>query len=546
MDPNWKCVKPIMQDQDHLLYACAKGDLKTMKGILADTERWRLENECRDNHHWTALHHAVDNGSIECVRLLLDNPTHVPIFAQTFEGQTALHLACERSGTSAELVRMLLEAYPDLVPMQNNEDVCALYLAIERGRDDLTKLIIEVGQADVNNEDLDGEYALFYAIRAQNYKLVVYLLSSTNSHVTKLNANNIDPLTLDLNLFRRQPRSPLHLSCLKLLATKYYQKSHSINGIITQIFTCINHRDSEMCTFFLDCFYLDARFNAEYAAVLQSICAADTLTECFKLYMVLSLHDSVNPMHRSSDATFCQHYSNGLSKIGANVLFALFALTVDDLTTYRQIAEPWWKVYAKVANAVMSNWAAIEVISGHHILWQFVSYMFRGNPEYTTVHFLQFTRELSVVPASRAVKMELLFQQYVSRVSNHFNSTDRKIMDFLLVFDTATYPHGHLCQDELVRQYCNQTFRDTGDVIKDIKTYQRLIKSWPDQSTRSPNTLFNITRAFIRERVFKTTADRRVSSKTVVDLWALPLPLVVKAKLTYNHILLDLDQVGHI
>lgn len=524
---------------NNLLCACSNGDLQNIKRILADPLLRRSENSRRDNHNWTGLHHAIKKGDFDCVRAMLNSP-HVPVYAKTFEGMTALHLACDLPGTSPDVVRLLVEKYPDLIESVNNERVCALHLAIDRNRSDLAKMLIEIGNANVNSVDLDGEYALFYAIRRQNYSLIEYLLHSTNSHVSEVNANNIDPLTLDLHLFRIQPRTRLHFECLQKLAFAYYKESKSVNILINQIFTCIGFRDSEMCNFFLYEFYVKSINNPGYANDLRIICESDSLTDCFKLCLVASLHDTVNPIENSPDPIFCQSYRNWINQTCNNAIFLLFTVIANDMNTYHRIANYWWRIYSDVGTMDSRNSDAVDVLTcnfklklPHYFLGDM---MCNAEHVYTTNDCLHFILAMSREPANLAINIELLFSKYIVDCidNNYYLNFNRRLFAFLLVFVTEIYPYGFLCHIESDRHDCNEAFEGTDDICKDIKKYLTLMETIKDEP-RKPHTLFNITRTKIREIIFSRENPHGK------DLWSLPLPLTLKAKLTYNTIF-DLDQ----
>lgn len=161
-----------------LLKACADGNLHRIKVILRSTKGRHVKVQERDNHNWTCLHHAVKNGNIECVKYLL-TIKELDTIAETYEGETALQLACSIPNVPLEMVFILLEANKDLVNFVNNEEVDALQYAIMQKRLDVVKLLIDSG-APANHLDLDGDTALHIASRILETDIVRYLIYETD------------------------------------------------------------------------------------------------------------------------------------------------------------------------------------------------------------------------------------------------------------------------------------------------------------------------------------------------------------------------------
>lgn len=523
---------------DNLLCACSEGNLTNIKRILADPKLRRSENRRRDNHNWTGLHHAIKNGNIECLRELLNSP-HVQVTAKTFEGLTALHLACQLPNTSPDVVRLLIEKHPNLVKSVTKENVTALLIAIESNRGDLAKLLIEIGNADVNCEDWDGEYALFYAIRAENYSFAQYLLNSTTTHVTKVNRNGIDPLTLDLHLWQLEERSPLRLDFLKQIACLYFKQSKSIKVLTKHIFTLIDFNDNDLSQIFLEEFYLKSEFNQAYVNDLVKICALP-LIACDKLYLVVSLHESVNPVNGDKhDEIFFERYKHWLEHKHKNPICPLFVLIAEDLPTYYRIAEHWWRIYAQVVCAHLRyNFAVRVLLSSDDAHLPLARRRYQRL--YSTDHYLQFIRQLNTAPASFSMNIELLFEYYIKRcLTNNlgfeFFKRTRKIIAVLLAFNKITHPYGFMCYEESLRGECNAAFESTGDICKDLVAYQQLYDMISvKKHVSQPITLFSLARTKIRDIMFARSPSQGA------DLWRLPLPTAIIASLTYNT-LLDVD-----
>lgn len=165
-----------------LLKHCADGNLLQIKSLLSRVKSRRNKVQVRDNHNWTCLHHAVKNGSVECIKFLLTIP-ELDTTVETFEGETALHIACSIPNISLEIISVLLEANVDLINFVNNEEVDLLQCAIVQKRLDIVKLLVGKG-APVNKQDLDGDTALHIAANESQLDIIRYLLYATDCDPT--------------------------------------------------------------------------------------------------------------------------------------------------------------------------------------------------------------------------------------------------------------------------------------------------------------------------------------------------------------------------
>lgn len=163
-----------------LLKHCAEGNLTEITAALKHNRSTRIN--VRDNHNWTCLHHAVTSGNVECIKYLL-TINELDTTAETFEGETALHIACNIPNVSLEIISTLIEANPDLVNYVNNEEVDLLHCAIVCGRLDIVEVLIANG-APVNKQDLDGDTALHIAAINLKLDVIQYLLYETQCDPT--------------------------------------------------------------------------------------------------------------------------------------------------------------------------------------------------------------------------------------------------------------------------------------------------------------------------------------------------------------------------
>ncbi|KAG4070320.1 hypothetical protein HA402_009399 [Bradysia odoriphaga] len=229
---------------------CFEGNIDGIKSALnrAKTSRGReLMVQKGDNHNWTGLHHAVRQGHVDCVKYLL-TLKGISTIAETFEGETALHIACSTPEPSLEIVTVLLEANPDLVNFVNNEEVDSLQCAINQRSLDIVKVLI-ANEHPVNNKDLDGDTALHIAAMEEQVDIIRFLLYEAKCDPTL--RNNMGQFACDLlfvkflNRIRRGPLQPDKLVCMEELA-RYTFNTHpedkeEMDGIHEMIFFCYHH-----------------------------------------------------------------------------------------------------------------------------------------------------------------------------------------------------------------------------------------------------------------------------------------------------------------
>lgn len=159
----------------NLFEACQSGNATDVKKFLSNKSRLKNQLNARDNHNWTPLHHAVNSDSLECVKLLLNEPG-IDTKAESFEGWSPLIIACSKPYyVKNDIAKALLEKDPDLINLVNNENETVVHLALQNRNYDLAELLID-SDFPVDWTDLDNETALHIAVRFNSKEMIKYLL----------------------------------------------------------------------------------------------------------------------------------------------------------------------------------------------------------------------------------------------------------------------------------------------------------------------------------------------------------------------------------
>ena len=101
-------------------------------------------DSCKTNDDaWRPLHIAAQNGHLDTVKLLTDIKQRDVIDAKTSTGVTPLYLAVQEG--RSEVVRLLMErgANPDV---ETSEGVTAIHVAVQNGHEDIVKLLLKTAK----------------------------------------------------------------------------------------------------------------------------------------------------------------------------------------------------------------------------------------------------------------------------------------------------------------------------------------------------------------------------------------------------------------
>jgi len=148
--------------------------------------------------HRTALHIAAENGSMDLVRILVEEG-NARQSLQTIHGDTALLLACRRGHHEVARYLLGLACTQDLTIRENNSYNC-LHLAVWSGSLEITKALLENGRVDINSQTNHGNTALTLALQGglASHAVIAELLIENGANV---------------NLKTSRDKSALHFIC---------------------------------------------------------------------------------------------------------------------------------------------------------------------------------------------------------------------------------------------------------------------------------------------------------------------------------------------
>ncbi|KAH9516075.1 E3 ubiquitin-protein ligase MIB1 [Dermatophagoides farinae] len=179
------------KDGDRAVHHAAFGDEPMVISVLAQAH---ADMNARNKRRQTPLHIAVNKGHIQVVRKLLDLGCHSSL--QDCEGDTPMHDAISKKRD--DILKLLLEFNADIT-LTNNNGFNALHHAALRGNSSATRILLEkLPRKWIVDEKKDDGYTALHLAALNNHTQVAELL-------IKVGKANMDLQNINL-------QTPLHLA----------------------------------------------------------------------------------------------------------------------------------------------------------------------------------------------------------------------------------------------------------------------------------------------------------------------------------------------
>ncbi|KAI8335762.1 ankyrin repeat-containing domain protein [Chlamydoabsidia padenii] len=192
----------------------------------------------QDSLGYTPLSNAIFAKAKTCVDLLVDTGASLDIV--DLQGNTLLHLAVSKQ--FMEAIKLLIKKKPDLIDQQNHRGLSPLAIAIGFGYQDVVKLLIEEGGADVDGKTRVAT-VLHHAV-TWNRMDALQALVDRGATINVVNAMEETPLLVAV-----QQRK---IDMVRYLVAKGADPSYSVDGtssssINAPLLYAANHGYTELC-----------------------------------------------------------------------------------------------------------------------------------------------------------------------------------------------------------------------------------------------------------------------------------------------------------
>ena len=152
----------------------------------------------------TPLHYAAYFGSLEVVKLFLENNNISLAYKLDKQGTSALHISAKKG--NCDVMSAILQNFPSTCELLDNKGRTALHHAVESGSTNAVKILLSslAFQDLINEQENDeGNTAMHLAAIKRRYKVLILL--AVNRRVEKSATNKEGKTTADIIQLDKQP-----------------------------------------------------------------------------------------------------------------------------------------------------------------------------------------------------------------------------------------------------------------------------------------------------------------------------------------------------
>nr|XP_048321124.1 ankyrin-3-like [Ziziphus jujuba var. spinosa] len=152
--------------------------------------------EVQDDFGWLPLHYAAELGHVEIVKLFLTTNINLAYEKDNQEDMSALHIAAKKGWIG--LLKTLVKQRPDVCELLDNKNRTGLHVAVECGKKDSLKTLLDMLDFDdlINDQDGEGNTCLHLAALHGHHAILIMLASDQS--VQKSVLNNKGMTTADI------------------------------------------------------------------------------------------------------------------------------------------------------------------------------------------------------------------------------------------------------------------------------------------------------------------------------------------------------------
>ncbi|XP_060668664.1 ankyrin repeat-containing protein NPR4 [Ziziphus jujuba] len=143
--------------------------------------------EVRDDFGWLPLHYAAELGHVEIVKLFLTTNINLAYEKDSQEGMSALHIAARKGWIG--LLKALVKERPDICELLDKKNRTALHVAVECGKKNATKTLLDMLDFKdlINDQDREGNTCLHLAALHGHHAILIMLASEKRVQKSVLN-----------------------------------------------------------------------------------------------------------------------------------------------------------------------------------------------------------------------------------------------------------------------------------------------------------------------------------------------------------------------